>query len=157
MCDRRRDLGSIASKVGKTFGAVQSILNIILGMSKVLARIRWVPGMLTNDQKRTRLDISRYLLSGYEDDPGDFKQWKHPGSSPPMKLKRVHSAGKVMVSIFLESQGLIMVDYLEQGHTINGAYYAGELRWLRQEISRKGLMVLCSCRSTPLPTCHKLP
>ena len=28
--------------------------------------------MLTNDQKRTRLDISRYLLSRYEDDPGDF-------------------------------------------------------------------------------------
>ena len=28
--------------------------------------------MLINDQKRTRLDISRYLLSRYEDDPGDF-------------------------------------------------------------------------------------
>ena len=30
-----------------------------------------------------------------------------------------------------------MIDYLEQGRAINGAYYAGELRWLRQEISRK--------------------
>ena len=28
--------------------------------------------ILTDDQKRTRLDISRYLLSRYEDDPGDF-------------------------------------------------------------------------------------
>ena len=27
---------------------------------------------MTDDQKRTPLDISRYLLSGYEDDPGDF-------------------------------------------------------------------------------------
>ena len=59
--------------------------------------------MLTDDQKSTRLDISRYLLSRYEDDPGDFinrviaqedtwvhhfgpeskmqsKQWKHTGS-----------------------------------------------------------------------------
>ena len=28
--------------------------------------------MLTNDQKTTRLNISRYLLSRFEDDPGDF-------------------------------------------------------------------------------------
>ena len=28
--------------------------------------------MLTDDQKRTQLDISRYLLSRYEDDPSDF-------------------------------------------------------------------------------------
>ena len=72
----------------------------ILGMSKVSAR--WLPQMLTNDPKRTLLDISRYLLFRYEDDPCDFiegvvtqdvtwvhhfdpeskmqsKQWKHPG------------------------------------------------------------------------------
>ena len=30
-----------------------------------------------------------------------------------------------------------MIDYLEQGRTINGAYYAAELRRLRQEIERK--------------------
>ena len=62
------DLQSIASKVGISFGAVQSILTDILGMSKVSAR--WVPRMLTGDQKRTQLNISRYLLSRYEDDPG---------------------------------------------------------------------------------------
>ena len=27
---------------------------------------------LTDDQKKTGLDISRYLLSRYEDDPSDF-------------------------------------------------------------------------------------
>ena len=31
-----------------------------------------------------------------------------------------------------------MIDYLEQGPTINGAYYAGEMRQLHQEIARKG-------------------
>ena len=30
-----------------------------------------------------------------------------------------------------------MIDYLEQGRTINGAYCVGELRRLRQEIARK--------------------
>ena len=38
ICDRRRDLRSIASEVGITFGAVQSIPTDILGISKVLAR-----------------------------------------------------------------------------------------------------------------------
>ena len=62
MCDRRRDL--------RSFRAVQSILTNILGMSKVLTR--WVPRILTNDQKRTWLNISRYLLIRHEYDPGDF-------------------------------------------------------------------------------------
>ena len=65
-------------------------------------------------------------------------QWKHPGSPPPKKFKRVSSAGKVMTSIFWNNQGVTMVDYLEEGRTINGAYYAEELRRLRQEIVRKG-------------------
>ena len=42
-----------------------------------------------------------------------------------------------MTSIFWDCQGIIMIDYLEQVRTINGAYYAGGLRRLRQEIARK--------------------
>ena len=150
MCDRRRDLRSIS------FGAVQSIPPDILGMSKVLER--WVSQMLTNHQKRTQHDISRYVVSRYEDNPSDLielvviqyvtwihhfdpesklqsKQWKHPGSPPPKKSKLVHSAGKLMTSIFWDSQGVIMIDYPEQGRTINGAYYAGKLRRLRQDFA----------------------
>ena len=68
MCDTfsRQDLRSKASEAGITFGAVQLILTNILGMSKVSAR--WVPRMLTDDQESFRLDISRDLLSRYEDD-----------------------------------------------------------------------------------------
>ena len=40
-------------------------------------------------------------------------------------------------SIFWDSQGVIMIAYLEQGPTINGAYYAGKLRRLHQEMARK--------------------
>ena len=62
MCDRRRNLRDIASEVGISFGAVQSILTDILGMSKVSAR--WVPRMLTEDQKRSSifLDILSHDL-----------------------------------------------------------------------------------------------
>ena len=139
------------------------MLTNILGMSMVSAR--WVLRMLSDD------------LSRFEDDPSDFieqvvtqdqtlvhhfdpeskmqsKKWKHPGSSPPKKFKRVHSTGKVIASVFWDSQGVIMTDYLQQGHTINGAYFAGRFRWLRQEIARKrqGKLICCV-----LPICHKLP
>jgi histone-lysine N-methyltransferase SETMAR len=55
-----------------SFGSVQAILIDVYGMSKVSAR--WVPRQLTDDQKRNRLDISRYLLSRYEDER-DFIYW----------------------------------------------------------------------------------
>ena len=42
-----------------------------------------------------------------------------------------------MASIFKDSQGVIMVDYLEESRTINGADYAEELRRQRQEIVKK--------------------
>ena len=60
-----------------------------------------------------------------------------PWLTPPKKFKRASSAGKVMASVFWDSQGVIIIDYLQQGRTINGAYYAAELRRLRQEIARK--------------------
>ena len=69
---------------------------------------------------------------------------KHP--DPPLlkKFKGVSSVGKAMASIFWDSQGLIMVDYLE-GCTINGAYFAEEQRRLHQEIMNKGRGLLTWC------------
>ena len=47
-------------------------------------------------------------------------------------FKRASSAGKEMALVFWDSQGVIMTDYLQQGRTINGAYYAAELRQLQE-------------------------
>ena len=85
----------------------------------------------------------------------ESKKWKHPGSPPPMKFKRVHSAGKVMVSIFWDSQGEIVIDYLEQGRMINGAYYTGELRLLHgnapTQTSQVAMTVATECGFEILP------
>ena len=43
---------------------------------------------------------------------------------PLLKNLIVSLAGMVVASIFWDSQGVIMMDYLEEGRTINGAYYA---------------------------------
>ena len=132
MCDKRRDLQRIASTSGHKFLGSANNSNGYLGYVQGLGR--WVPRMLTNDQTRCRLDISKYPLSRYEDDPGDFidrvvtqdETWVHH-FDPESKMQsmrwkhpcRASSAGKVMaVSVFLDSQGVIIIIYLQQGRTI---------------------------------------
>ena len=44
-----------------------------------------------------------------------------PWLTTPNKFKGVSSAEKVMASVFWDSHVVIMVDYLEEGRTINGA------------------------------------
>ena len=44
-----------------------------------------------------------------------------------------------------------MIDYLEQGCTINGAYYAGQSRLLRQKEGRKIATTECGFEILPHP------
>ena len=64
-------------------------------------------------------------------------QWKHSTSSAPKKAKVVSSAGKVMASVFWDTKGIVFIDYLQNGKTINGEYYAKLLRELPQAIKSK--------------------
>jgi len=61
-------------------------------------------------------------------------QWKHPTSPPVVKFRKVISASKVMVSVFSDSEGVLLTDYLEKGKTVTGVYYAGLIRKLREVI-----------------------
>ena len=84
-----------------------------------------------------------------------------PGLSSLKKLKRVSSAGKVMASVYSDNQGIIVEYYLEEGHMINCACYAEELRQLCQEIVKKrrgklaqGVLLLQEYTSPSLPSCY---
>ena len=63
-----------------------------------------------------------------------LKQWKHPGSPPPKEAKTVPSAGEVTASVFWDADGILLIDYLQKGQTINGTYYASLLTQLREKI-----------------------
>ncbi|XP_014487341.1 PREDICTED: histone-lysine N-methyltransferase SETMAR-like [Dinoponera quadriceps] len=52
------------------------------------------------------------------------KQWISPGERAPKKAKTALLAGKVMATVFWDSQGVIYIDYLEKGKTVTGLYYA---------------------------------
>lgn len=156
--DRRITIRRLAEIHDISKSSVERILNKDLNMNKVSAR--WVPRMLTDEQKRRRHVISQELLEEFNADPEQFlghivtqdetwvhhfdpetkmqsMQWKHPGSPTPKKFKVSPSSGKVMASVFWDAEGVLMVDYLQKGSTINGEYYASELRQLREQIKKK--------------------
>ena len=158
MADSRITERYIASTVGISQERVHSILTEGLEMRKRSAR--WVPRLLTVDQKHTRRTLSHTILNLFEEDPANSfkrfvtmdetwvhhftpeakqqsKQWKHPGSPPPKKAKTVPSAGKVMALVFWDADGTLLINYLQKGQTINVTYYASLLTQLWEKIKIK--------------------
>jgi histone-lysine N-methyltransferase SETMAR len=116
-----------------------------LDMKKLCAR--WLPCLLTADQKCTRMKICEQCLEHFNKNKTDFvhqfiitdetwihhytleskqqsKQWTEAGCSAPKKTRLVPSAGKVMASVFWDAEGILCIDYLEKGKTITGEYYS---------------------------------
>ncbi|GFW61109.1 histone-lysine N-methyltransferase SETMAR [Trichonephila clavipes] len=64
-------------------------------------------------------------------------QWKHASSPPPKKFRAVESAGKVLLTVFFDVQGLLPVESLEHRKSINSDAYCETLRRLRMSIKNK--------------------
>ena len=182
MSDRRLKLREIAEAVGVSYGRVHHILHEVLDMPKLTAR--WVPRLLTSDQKRLRAVTSTSSLERYLKNLKDFirrfitgdetwvhyytpetkrqsMQWTKRGEPAPKKAKTVRSAGKVMAIVFWDSAGIILVDYLVDRKTINGEYYCGILDRLDATIKEKrpGMKkknVLFHHDNAPVHTCARV-
>lgn len=158
LTDRRVTIRHVSDVLNISYGSVQSIITERIGMHKVSAR--WVPRMLTQEMKQSRVTASQENLNQWQRNPEDFlnrvvtvdetwvhhfdpetklqsKEWKRPSSPTPRKFRHNRSAGKVMLTVFWDAQGVIMTDYLEKGATINKEYYSEELKQLREELKRK--------------------
>jgi len=103
------------------------ILHEEFDMKKLCAR--WVPRLLTADQKRSRMKISEQCLERFNKNKTDFvrrfiimdetwihhytpeskqqsKQWTEAGCSAPKKTRSVPRAGKVMALVFWDAEGI---------------------------------------------------
>lgn len=161
--DRRLKVRELSASTGLSYGTVYTILHEKLGLSKLSAR--WIPRMLTAQQKQIRADSSLALLHLYNENPEDFvsrvvtgdetwvhhydpeskqesMQWSDKGSKPPIKARVRASAGKIMLTVFWDCKGIILVDFLPHKQTINAQYYIEIIRRLRVAIveKRRGLM-----------------
>ncbi|CAH2105734.1 unnamed protein product [Euphydryas editha] len=59
------------------------------------------------------------------------------GTAPPKKFKVSQSAGKLMATVFWDSEGILLIDYKDKGVSITGEYYASILERLKEAIKQK--------------------
>ena len=113
--DRRLTVREIAEEVGISKDSAHEILRADLNMRRVPAK--FVPKLLSVEQKELRVEVAQYLLDTTSTDPeflntvitGDeswvygydpetkaqSSQWKHPESPRPKKARQVRSKIKV--------------------------------------------------------------
>ena len=143
--DARVTVAQLAHDLGISSGSVVAILHEKLRYSKVCAR--WVPHLLTEDQKKVCVDWCRQMLnhfnggeskgvweivSGdetwvYSFDPETKQQsaqWTPAGAAPPVKFRRERSVAKQMVAVFVARTGHMATIPLEQQRTVTGQWYA---------------------------------
>ncbi|KAF7266255.1 hypothetical protein GWI33_020292 [Rhynchophorus ferrugineus] len=64
-------------------------------------------------------------------------EWTAHDEPAPKREKTQEAACKVMASVFWDVHGIIFIDYLEKGRTINSDYYIALLNRLMDEIAEK--------------------
>lgn len=156
--DRRLKIREMAMELDLPKSVVHEIVHDNLGFRKVSCR--WVPKQLTDEHKFLRMGISLQLLERYREPDGDFLDklitgdetwlhlttpetkadsmtWKHPWSPTPRKFKVQHSVKKVMATVFWDAKGVLLVDILPQGETINALRYCETIDRLREAVRRK--------------------
>jgi hypothetical protein len=62
------------------------------------------------------------------------KEWRYKGSIHPKKLKTQMSSRSVLASVFLDKDGILLVDYLEKGATKMAKYCVALLYKTETEI-----------------------
>lgn len=142
--DRSVTLRFLAYELGVSYGSAHTIMHEQLGRSKTCAR--WVPHLLTADQRAERVRICRLWLEMFEPNgprrlsdvvTGDEcwisfftmkdKQsnmvWLTEDEPRPDVLKTGFRSRKRMFTIFFNSQGVVAVDILPEGSTVTAKYY----------------------------------
>jgi len=64
-------------------------------------------------------------------------EWRHSGSPRPQKFRVQKSAGKFLVSILWGQVGILLIEYLLKGLTINAEYYSSLLVQMKDILKEK--------------------
>ena len=126
----------IAEQLGISRERVGSIIHEDLDMRKLSAK--WVPKCLNADPKRQRCQSEQiwnffgaiqmiscgvrlvtmdepWLFHYYSKTKQQSMEWCNSGSPPPRKFRVQKSAGKILVSIFWDQDGILLIDHLPKG------------------------------------------
>ena len=134
----------IANEVGISKERVHHIVTHLLGYCKVSAR--WVLRQLTLEMKTQRKEMCIHLFKRYNKEGEAFlervvtgdeswvhhfdpkskvqsMEYRHKTSPSPRKFKVIASARKVLLTILWDMKGVVHMEFLKQGHTVNSEKY----------------------------------
>ncbi len=136
---------------------VHCILKKDLDLCLVCAK--FIPRILTPEQKCTQMTFSQINLNLYEEDPSvldlvvsgdetwisvhdpetknESRQWMRRGEPCPQKALRSCSTKKTMLTLFFDQEGVILQEFLGPRETIIADYYCHILDLLKERIRRK--------------------
>ena len=156
--DRRISTKSIAEHLGISGERVGSTIHEDLDMRMFSAR--WVPKCPNADQKvngarllsnfwnffgaiqmiscRARLvTMDETWLYHYDPETKQPMEWWHSGSPRPRKFRVQKSSVKLLALIFLNQDGILLIDYLPMDPTINAEYYSSLLVQMKDILKEK--------------------
>ena len=141
--DRRQSIHDLCEVIGLSYGTVLRILADNLNTRRISAR--FLPRLLSDDQKAHRVFVCRELKQQARDDPnfissiitGDetwvygydpetkqqSSQWKSPNSPRPKKARQVRSNVKSMLIVFFGIQEIVDKEFVPPGQTVNDKFY----------------------------------
>ena len=64
------------------------------------------------------------------------REYRHTSSPRPKKFKTMPYAGKILLTVFWNSQRVYMTEFLEAGKTVNSARYIETIKNLRRRVCR---------------------
>ena len=155
--DRWATYDELEEQSGLSRGTLQRIIHEELKMKKVCTR--WVPCLLTEEQRQSRHDLCVMNLNMLEELGDNFwcriitadetplphfmpetkrqcMQWVAPGESRPVHAKSAPSVGKFQLTVFWGCDGIIHMDYCPPKQTINAAYYSSLLQTVHSKLPR---------------------
>ncbi|KFM62375.1 Histone-lysine N-methyltransferase SETMAR, partial [Stegodyphus mimosarum] len=155
LANRRITINKISNELDISHGSVHKIIADHLEFRKVCAR--WVPRLLTEEHKGKRFesafaflqtegnDVLDKIVTGDETWIHHFSpetkrsslEWKHCSSPTRKKCRTVPSAGKVMMTLFFDREGVVHTEFMPKGATINASSYCETLKRLRKSLKNR--------------------
>ncbi len=155
--DHHQTLDQLSTKTGISRSSVHRLLKTDLKMSKVSPK--FVPRILTAAQKQHRIDLCQQNLASLRADKNLLEkvittdeswfavfdpetkvnslEWRVKGETRPQKAIWNRATCKTMAILFFDTLGVIHLEFLPRGQTIDSDFWIEVVKRLKESIRRK--------------------